>query len=95
MSDFQQSYWEPEPETPRWALVVAGLILVVGVASAAAIYISRQNDDPPAVARVAPHKADAKEGAEPLPPQPETQTRAITPVPAKQHSTPAGGPMGG
>lgn len=93
MRDFQQSYWEPEPETPRWALVVAALILVAGVASAAAIYISRQNDGSQAVARTAQHRTAAQAKAQPLPPQPETQTRAVAPAPKQQHSQAASGPI--
>jgi hypothetical protein len=80
--DFQQSYWEPEPETPRWAIVIAALILLVGVGSAAAIYLSRQEDGSQAVART--HQAVTRKSAEALPPQPETQTRAVAPAPAKQ-----------
>lgn len=93
MRDFQQSYWEPEPETPRWAIVVAVLILVVGVGSAAAIYFSRQDDSSQAVAGTGSHKATAQERAQTLPPQPETQTRAVAPAPQKQHPKPAEGPI--
>jgi hypothetical protein len=91
--DFQESYWEPEPETPRWAIVVAVLILVAGVASAAAIYFSRQGDGSQAGARTGLHKAVTKESAQSLPPQPETQTRAVAPAPSKRHSKPNSGPI--
>ena len=90
MRDFQQPYWEPDPGTPRWALVVAALILVVGVASAGTIYFSRQDDASEAVARSQPRKPAAKESAQPLPPQPETQTRAVAPSPAKKPASPDG-----
>lgn len=93
MRDFQQSYREPEPETPRWALVVAALILVAGVAGATAIYISRQDAGSQAAARTESHQAAAKGNAQPLPPQPETQTRAVAPAPAKQHAKTVEGPI--
>jgi hypothetical protein len=83
--DFQQPYWEPEPGTPRWAIVVAALILVVGVASAGAIYLSRQDGETRAVARTQPRKTVSRETAQP-PQQPETQTRAVAPPPAKHSS---------
>jgi hypothetical protein len=89
--DFQQSYWEPEPETPRWAILVAALILLVGVGAAAAIYISRHEDGSQAVART--HQAAVRKSAQALPPQPETQTRAIAPTPAKKQSQPTNGPI--
>jgi hypothetical protein len=91
--DFQQSYWEPEPATPRWALIVAALILIAGVVSAVAIYVSRQNDGSQAVAPAAQNQQAAKAKPEPLPPQPETQTRAVAPLSEKQRSQSAHGPI--
>jgi hypothetical protein len=91
--DFQHSYWEPEPETPRWAVVVAVLILAVGVAGAAAIYFSRQDDGSQAVVGTRPQKAVVKSNSQPLPPQPETQTRAVAPAPTKQQSMPLKSPI--
>jgi hypothetical protein len=89
--DFQHSYWEPEPATPRWAIVVAALILVAGVAGAATIYFSRQDDGTQAVARTDQRQAAARHEAKPLPQQPGTQTRAVAPPPAEQHSPSSGG----
>lgn len=95
MRDFQQPYLEPESETPRWALVVAGLILVAGVAIAAAIYLSRHDNGSQAMARATQHQAAPKAKPQPLPPQPETQTRAVAPASRRQRSqTPDGSILG-
>jgi beta-lactamase class A len=88
--DFQDSYWEPEPETPRWAIAIAALILVAGAVSATAIYLSRQDDGTKAVARSQPRQAAAKQRDQSLPSQ-EKQTRAVAPPPEKQQSSGSGG----
>jgi hypothetical protein len=48
----RESFWEDEHGTPRWAKVVAGLILVCGLGAAIAIFVSRQSDDSKPVAKV-------------------------------------------
>jgi hypothetical protein len=93
MADQHQPYWQPEPETPRWAVVVATLILIGGVAGAAIVYISRQDGDSKAAVQVRPNKA-AQARAKPLPPQPETQTRVEAPEPATGSSRGGGAILG-
>jgi hypothetical protein len=81
VTDHHQPYWQPEPETPRWAIVVATLILVGGVVTAATVYFSRQDRGTKTAVQARPSK-QPRAKAKPLPPQPETQTRAEAPAPA-------------
>jgi hypothetical protein len=92
--DFENAYQEPDPGTPRWAIAIAVLILVAGVASAGAIYFSRQDGESQAVARTRSGKAPVRRSAQPLPPQPEAQTRAVEPPPAKQSASTGGAILG-
>jgi hypothetical protein len=95
VTDHHQPYWQPESETPRWALVVAALILAVGVVSAGIVYFSRQGGESRSVARAQPQRPAHRGGAESLPPQPETQTRVAPAPPPRRSGEATGAILGG
>ncbi|MGE5336132.1 MAG: hypothetical protein ACM3JL_01775 [Nitrososphaerota archaeon] len=83
--DHQHPFWEPEPSTPRWAVVVASLILLLGVAAAATIYIGRQGGES-GIATRRNSGTGVQTRVKSLPPQPETQTRAKARAPKPTHT---------
>jgi len=84
-----ESFWQDGPVTPRWALVVAGVIVLAGAVSAVAIYVTRQQSDSPAVAAASSSQATSKPLAtEPSAPSQHHQTAPSHSLPPATRSTP-------
>jgi hypothetical protein len=85
----QPAFWYEEPGTPGWAKVVAGLIVLVGVVAAIAIYASRESGSSDVAAKGAAPAARQAPPAHPATKHPATKTDANSLPPATK-GTPGG-----
>lgn len=83
---YQDPHWPPQPRTPRWAIAVAGVILFVGVAAAAVIYLSRDEGKSKPVSAHVRKQARPRQAAEP-----PLETRTPTPPREPASRTKGGG----
>lgn len=86
---------QPQPRTPRWAIAVAGAILVAGIVVAAVVYLADDDGSSGAVARAQPAHRAARQPEESLPPQPETQTRVLPQAERRKRHVSGSGFLGG
>jgi beta-lactamase class A len=94
----QPAFWYEEPGTPRWAKVVAGLIVVAGVLAAIAIYVSRESGSSDVVADSgavhAAKQASPLGGPEPKQAGVKTDANALPPATKGTPSGDGGGSRG-
>jgi Beta-lactamase enzyme family len=78
----RDGFWDDEHGTPRWAKVIAVLVLACGIGAAVAIFVSRQSDDSKPAAQVVTVKqvVAPKERPEPQHHQPADAKREASPA---------------
>lgn len=94
----RDSFWEDDHGTPRWAKVVAGLVVAVGVVAAIVIYSSRQSDDSKAAVKVVTVKQTIPAQETPAPQQHQERPDAKhepTPAQSASEGPGSGGPSAG
>lgn len=85
-----EHFWHEDEVTPRWAKIVSGLILIVGVIAAIAIYVSRESNDPEPIGKAAPSSRQAAPKQEPVQPKHQESAEPHSMPPPATSGTPNG-----